>query len=179
MGTSADDARDDLQVPRASLVYLLVEGPSLTLIACPYHAPLCLLYYPPPLPCRIDGRSLRQQFSVSLCRITLNLFFSLQRPLDPIPSLLQCVVSFRVLPAVRGRSCPTVIPFCTTPLRRYGPFLSFLSIFVLNRKCYYYHSPSSYHPPITDYVYDYYLMLFSFFCVATAVAVAVVQHIWT
>jgi len=87
---------------------------------------LCVVVLLPqsPFTAFIDGMSLCQQFSVSFCRTTLNLFFS-QRPLTPpLLAAMSChIVS--CLPSMDTRAI--IIPLCTTPL-----LLQFFFFFLLH-----------------------------------------------
>jgi hypothetical protein len=138
----------------------------LSLVACPFLTrPLyCCTTPKPPFLLFLQRSSTSMagryadNFPSGLCRITLNLFFLLlSTSLDQSP--LFCNVSCRIVSCLRfrGLSCPITIPLCTTPCAATVLFFH-LHPYVLLLPL-----PSSHHPSITGYDYEYYLMLFSFF----------------
>lgn len=132
--------------PRASLALLMPPqfvcwgscGLSGTAVDWPFPyctpfllRPFVLLYYfqsPFTVPCSLTAGRHANNSPSGLCRITLNLFFLLLNIRWPIPpSLLQCVVSCRVLPAVPWTLVPHHHSLVYYALRCYGSFLSLSS----------------------------------------------------
>lgn len=120
-----------------------------------------LLYYsqtPKPPFAALNRRQVATQPFVELLEFII---FSSQHPLtNPLFAAMCRVVLCPACGSVDSRaqsSFPCVLPLA---LLRY---FSFSFIFTLDRKCYYHHYHRHITPSITNYVYDYYLMLVSFF----------------